>query len=630
MVGLGIRSGPWRRGDVLRLSLAAIAYFIVAKGGLEAASLHVSASPIWPATGLALAIVLLWGNRMGPAILVGAFLANITTAGSPFTASATAIGNTLEALVGAWLLTEWSGGLATFKSPERVFRFVAVCAFSGTVVSATIGVGSLAIAGYVAWDEFALVWITWWLGDVTGALLVTPAIVLWVTEASELRRRQLLTTLAVILLAALVGVVAFSPLFEKSGFRGFLALSAIVPLMWAAGCGSQRDTVSAALVLSAFAVWGATVDRALISTSTLNGTLLLLVAFILTATIPSLVLSAHVTERRRWAEVLGARTRELETVLSTVPVSVWIAHDPEARLVTGNLHAAEALRIDPGSNHSMSAPRGEQPGHFKVHRDGKEVLPEELPVQRAARGEEVRGEIIETVFDDGSSLWLLVNASPIPGAEGRSVGAVAAAMDVTEQVRSEKHLELLSNELDHRAKNMLANLQAILLLTFGSGPQTEAALGRIKALAKAHDRWKKSLDGMGLQQLIEEVLEPFSLPGSNSRFSARGPEVRLNPHMTEQLSLGLYELVTNAVKHGALSGTSGRIDVLWEIASDDVLSVSWRESGGRAVVPPKRHGLGTIILQRALNAQLAFEPGGLICLINLQSGSWSIVLKQPL
>src|SRR5690242_9599380 len=97
-----------------------VAYFTCAKAGLLLASINPSATPIWPPTGLALAVALLLGYRIIPAILLGAFVANATTAGTVATSGAIAIGNTLECLVGAWLIKRWSDGNATFDTSAGV------------------------------------------------------------------------------------------------------------------------------------------------------------------------------------------------------------------------------------------------------------------------------------------------------------------------------------------------------------------------------------------------------------------------------------------------------------------------------------------------------------------------------
>ena len=122
--------------------LAAI-YFIAGKLGLMLASLHASASPVWPPAGIALAALLLLGYRGWPAIFVGAFLVNVTTAGNVATSFAIATGNTLEVLAGAWLVNRFAGGTNVFDRPQGVFKFALAAAIS-TVISPAFGVTNLA------------------------------------------------------------------------------------------------------------------------------------------------------------------------------------------------------------------------------------------------------------------------------------------------------------------------------------------------------------------------------------------------------------------------------------------------------------------------------------------------------
>ena len=134
------------------------------------------------------------------------------------------------------------------------------------------------------------------------------------------------------------------------------------------------------------------------------------------------------------------RAAELQTVMDTVPVAVWLAHDPEARRITGSRHAAAMLRLTPEANVSLSADAVERPRHFRVLQDGRELQPHELPIQRAARGEVVRDEEIRIVFEDGTFVDELISAAPVRTADGAITGAVGAAVDITGRKRAEEAL----------------------------------------------------------------------------------------------------------------------------------------------------------------------------------------------
>src|SRR5260370_3881231 len=109
-------------------------------------------------------------------------IANATTAGSVATAIAIATGNSLEAVVGAYLINRWSRGCNTFSTVNSVAKFALICFVIATPISASIGLTSLATAGYIERTNFANACATWWLGDVTGALCIAPVIVLWASS----------------------------------------------------------------------------------------------------------------------------------------------------------------------------------------------------------------------------------------------------------------------------------------------------------------------------------------------------------------------------------------------------------------------------------------------------------------
>ncbi len=136
------------------LVAVALAYFVLAKLGLRLASINPSASPIWPPTGLALAAVLLGGLRIWPAIFIGAFAANATTAGTLETSAVIALGNTLEGVVGGFLIERWSGGRDTFATPGAGGEIRPGRVGPATVISATIGVVTLCVAGFARLGEF--------------------------------------------------------------------------------------------------------------------------------------------------------------------------------------------------------------------------------------------------------------------------------------------------------------------------------------------------------------------------------------------------------------------------------------------------------------------------------------------
>jgi len=160
-----------------------------------------------------------------------------------------------------------------------------------------------------------------------------------------------------------------------------------------------------------------------------------------------------ITDQKRVEAALRQKVEEMSTLLDTLPIGVFIAHDPDATHITGNAAAHLLLRTGK-SNLSMSAPNADRPQHFRVFQDGVELRPEEMPVQRAARGEQVRNVEIEDRFDDGTILHTLMSAAPLYDEQGEVRGAIASVLDVTERKRSLQALQ----DSDRRKSEFLATL----------------------------------------------------------------------------------------------------------------------------------------------------------------------------
>jgi signal transduction histidine kinase/CheY-like chemotaxis protein len=334
--GLNFRRGISYAGGLVAIG---VIYFALAKAGLALASLHPSATPIWPPTGVALAAVLLWGYRTWPAIFAAAVIANAMTAGSVATAIAIATGNSLEAVVGAYLINRWSSGCNTFSTPNSVAKFALICFVIATPISASIGLTSLATAGYIERTNFANAWVTWWLGDVTGALVIAPVIVLWASSHYHaFNRNQFLETVGVLATAAAVGLIAFSPLIEQTPSRDPLGFLAILPMLWAALRRGPRDTATVALVLSGITIWGTLTGGGPFTTADLNASFLLVLMFLISITVPSLLLSADVEVRKKGEKRLRRAQIELERKVAERTQELELANAAKSRFLAMASH----------------------------------------------------------------------------------------------------------------------------------------------------------------------------------------------------------------------------------------------------------------------------------------------------
>ncbi len=191
-------------------------------------------------------------------------------------------------------------------------------------------------------------------------------------------------------------------------------------------------------------------------------------------------------------------------------------------------------------------------------------------------------------------------------------------VDITERKRAEQRQNLLTREVDHRAKNALALAQSIVRLTRAKDvpAYVQAVEGRISALARVHTILSlSSWQGAEINKLVDEELAPYAV---NGQIKFDGSEVQLQPATAQTLALALHELVTNSAKYGALSTLSGRVSIGWE-THEDVLSLAWEETGGPQVQEPTSRGFGTRSVIASIESQLGgqalfdWRAEGLIC-----------------
>jgi PAS domain S-box-containing protein len=283
----------WRTFAAI-LALAG-SYFCAGKLGLSWAYVHASASAIWPASGLALAALLLWGSKLWPGIFLGAFLVNLTTEGSLATTLGIAAGNTLEALLATWGIKRFANGARVFERARNTFKFVLIAAILSTAVSATFGVTSLTLGGFAHWNQYAAIWLTWWLGDAVGNLIVAPFLLILMTEPHpQLKPNRIVEAAGLLLSLILMGYLIF---LRHAAFS--VEYIVILALLWAAFRFGQRGAVTSALIVAVIAVVGTLNGFGPFAHSDPNESLLHLQAFMGAIAIAALVLASVVSEARR-------------------------------------------------------------------------------------------------------------------------------------------------------------------------------------------------------------------------------------------------------------------------------------------------------------------------------------------
>ncbi len=299
------------------MGVLALAYFVAGKAGLRLAFLQPSASPVWPPVGIAVAALLVLGSRAWPAVFLGAFLVNATTAGNIGTSLAIASGNTLEALCAAWLLNRYAGGTRVLERAQDVFKFALIGAGS-TAISPSIGVTSLALSGFADWGNYGRVWVTWWLGDLTGYLVIAPLVLLWwIGPRREWNTKQKVEAGALLLSLVVVGIAVFGGWFIGSINNYPLAFVCGPIILWTAFRFGQLETVTEIFVLAGIALWGTLNHYGPFQLPTDNQSLLALQSWAGVLTLTSMTLAAAMTERRRIEAELEQQKAAVESANRT-------------------------------------------------------------------------------------------------------------------------------------------------------------------------------------------------------------------------------------------------------------------------------------------------------------------------
>lgn len=264
-------------------------------------------------------------------------------------------------------------------------------------------------------------------------------------------------------------------------------------------------------------------------------------------------------------------------------------------------------------------------------RSDEEILPPDggatiiaLKRDALATGQPKRAEV---GLEDGPGLrWHDLHIEPLRNEAGDIVGLTCASLDVTESKEGEAHLRLLMRELTHRSKNLLAVIQAMARQTARHAGSIDAFLkqfgARLQALAASHDLLvRESWYGASLGELIQSQLAAY-IDGDGEQVAIEGPAVALKPETAQNLGLALHELAVNAAKFGALSVPDGRVSITWgphRPGDGTAIALDWREQFGPKVKVRRKHGFGSLVIERNLarsidaEVNMDFDPDGLRC-----------------
>jgi sigma-B regulation protein RsbU (phosphoserine phosphatase) len=439
----------------LELICVFAAYILAGEVGLSVPFPSGTVSPVWPAAGVALAAILLFGYRIWPAIAMAAFTVNYFTGIPHLAAAGTAFGSTVGPLCGAWLLRK----LPDFRPSLTRLRDVLLLSFCGaicgTVVSATVGTGVLALADGNAWSGFAPEWLKWWWGDATGVLIVTP-LALTFTGLMAVRDKRRRLELVCLLLGTIASASLIFGHRLGSMHAGVFAFGVFPFVLWGAIRFEVAGSAIVSFLSSAIAVWGTAHGFGLVIYGTVEQNAMLLQAFIVVTSISGVVLAAVIAERaelirkQSTLQALEHSEKNYRGIVETAYEGIWkLNADLETTLV--NSRMAELL------GYTVQEMLGRPLFDFMFETDIEQKKSE------MARRQGV-SEQIETCYrgKDGKALWARVTTSPIIGVDGSFEGALAMVSDMTEQMRAESErrrsqemISLLSRAVEQTADSVV-------------------------------------------------------------------------------------------------------------------------------------------------------------------------------
>jgi PAS domain S-box-containing protein len=587
--------------------IVAIVYFAGAELGLSLASLHSNVTPVWPPTGIAIASLLIFGRRVWPGIFVGALAANLPTHIPVLSTVGIATGNTLEALVAYWLLLKSRRWKGSFESVSSVMTFVVYAMVLAPLVSATIGSLSLCFGDPRQWQNFTSLWLTWWMGDGFGALIVSPLLLAW-SSPQKIDSRDMPEITSLFVLLIIVVLIVFGGWFPGPVKTYPLAFLALPCLLWAALKFDQRVITSMIVLMAGVAVWGAKQGYGPFVQPSANVSLLLLISFVGTSSLMTLLVAAVTSERTKAETDKSKLGSELE--LHRKRVADIVAHVPGVVWEAWGQPDAANQRIDFVSSHveKMLGYSQEEwlstPNFWLsiVHPDDKErAAREATAIFASGKGGTSR---FRWMHKDGREVWVEAQSIVVTDENGPA-GMRGVTMDVTAAVEAEiERAELLKRESQARAQAEEASrLKEEFLATVSHELRTplNAVVGWSRLLrggqldkdGTAHAVEVIERNAAAQRQIIEDLLDVSRIVSGKLRINTQPVDVLLIIHAAIDAVRPAAEAKQIAIRtHAEAPDSIVRADmerlqqVFWNLLSN---AVKFTPAGGVVDVYLERH-----------------------------------------
>ena len=595
-----------------------LAYFLAARLGLALLTDPERVAVFWPAAGVATgALIAIRQHRtsIAVAVMVASVTASFTGDRNIWSAVAFGLCNTGEALFVMWLIERWFGPTFNLDSLRRVVGFF------GAVVVATATAAVAASAAMKLFGpstaELLDVWEVWFASDALGHVTVAPLLIGIAAAVREppSSRELVEGTLAVVALTGAIGVL----LVVLVGPWSLIAPSALYfpLLLWLASRCQPVFAAAAVFTIAGAMVWTVTheIGRYGDPTQPIAVRVLAAQVVMLCTAVAALTLAALFAERRAQDAAIAERDAQLALAGKSALVGTYVLNVNTGRAqISAGYSALHGLPVNTEEG-------GRDEWMAQVHPKDRARLDELRNKTFAERRSEHRSEY-RVIRPGGDVRWIEGRAVVSYDGDGRPQRMIGVNIDITERKRSEERQDLLIAELDHRVKNVLATVAAVVRDTSehstSMGDFVNTLDHRIRSMAEAHALLSKSRwVSVSLADLVRQELAPYATAGNTM---VEGPFVGLPPAAMQTMAMVLHELATNAAKYGAFAVPQGRVSVRWDLRTSEngpeQLRLQWRESDGPAVTAPAQPGYGT----SAICELIPYELGGMVDLEFRENG----------
>lgn len=553
-------------------------YVIAAYLGLTFDAVNKFATFVWPPTGIALAALLIFGYRLWPGIALGAFLINFITGASFFAAAGIALGNTLEAIVGTYLLRR-----VKFRNSidrlQDVLGFIGMAVIASTIVSATIGTSSLLISGVILLSAYGQTWLAWWIGDMLGALIVTPLLLKLFEEQfhheiigheKAVLKGKNIEMVALAVVTLIVSLMIFGNLFGPNVKPTSLLYIAFVPLIWAALRFGQRGAVLTIFAMSILSIWGTVYGFGPFVRGRVSESLLYLQLFMGTIAATTMIMAAIAGERTKIERELRRREQQLEALFANIGDGLVVT-DQDGDVIMLNPSAqrmlGKSLREVVGKPLPEAVPMEDEKGN--------PIAIEKRPMYEALKTGRKISMSGSYVRGDKTKLPIATTVTPFVLGE-KIIGTIEVFRDVTKEREVDRAKSELISLTSHQLRTPLAIIKwSAETLLKATKRFTENQKQNLQDIYESNHRMIETVDtlldvsrvelgtftmkrqSVAIRDVVKSLLKELAPPMRKKKlnieehYDPKDPRFNTDQKLTEII---FQNLLSNAVKYNVPGG----------------------------------------------------------------------------